>query len=315
MGGTNAPISDLNKLLFIHVPKAGGSTVENSFLFDDRRRALGGKKYLGGHRKLIAFPFDAPECDGYHSFAMVRHPCKRLLSLWAYYSQDLGNPGDQAWVHSHLSPHALTNASEFVKSFEFAQTQSGTGLTRGNGEEKYWNPGLHMHTWPMVAQLLDRSQRQIGVNQVLVMERWNESVNALSDAVNGARSRVGATSRATSTLDRRPLSSVARLAGRGEVDVKGALLTARPLLASHHGSRCDLSFDDDAWRVLLRLYAVDFCAFGFEQVLRRADGSPPPRLQDLTPEKINSRLKKCGLLGRDGPGAWLPSTGFRPRYS
>jgi hypothetical protein len=70
----------------------------------------------------------------------------------------LGNPGDRAWVSSHLPSTALHNVSSFVKFFEKA-TSAQPPLTP-------WNPGKHMHSWPMVAQLLDRSQTRIGVKQV-----------------------------------------------------------------------------------------------------------------------------------------------------
>lgn len=44
-------ISDKYKCIFIHVPKTGGSTIEESCLFDDQRKKT--REAVGGHATAI----------------------------------------------------------------------------------------------------------------------------------------------------------------------------------------------------------------------------------------------------------------------
>ena len=240
-----APISDRHRLIFIHVPKAGGSTIERSPLFNDRRAALGGG-YLGGHRRWDDFAGDAA-CASYHSFAMVRHPCSRLLSLWAYYSQGLGNHCDQAWVSAHVRPLERRNFTEFVL---------GLGA-RG------W-PWHNAHFQTQVGMLLAPGGAAIGVSQVLVMERWAESMARLA-------------------ASRHPPLDVRGLSGDGR--------TQAHALRSGHG-RCVDGYTPETWATLTRLYALDFCALGYGASGPALEEEAPP-IDALLPEALSDRVREC----------------------
>ncbi|KAJ8021259.1 hypothetical protein HOLleu_38406 [Holothuria leucospilota] len=107
-----APVSDDRKLLFIHVPKAGGTSIETSFLFEEQREKLGGH-YLGGHHKITEF--DQVFFENYHKFGIVRHPCSRLISVWGYYSEGLGNTEDKKWVDGFMDNVTHSSFVAFVE--------------------------------------------------------------------------------------------------------------------------------------------------------------------------------------------------------
>ncbi|KAJ8025196.1 hypothetical protein HOLleu_35333 [Holothuria leucospilota] len=156
-----APVSDKRKLLFIHIPKAGGTTIETSFLFDDRRAELNGA-YLGGHNKIIAF--DKEFFKSYYKFSMIRHPCSRLISTWSYYSQGLGNAADRRWVQQHIDNRSLSSFDSFV-----------TETLYPGGTLKVTN---QVHLQPQVNMIFDK-QGNFALNQLLIFENWNESFDAL----------------------------------------------------------------------------------------------------------------------------------------
>lgn len=238
--GAQRPISDAHKLIFVHVAKAGGSTIERSTLFDDRRQALGGK-YLGGHHVAGEYA-DAPGCEGYHKFSMVRHPCSRLLSLWAYYAQRLGNFDDQEFARTHFTKTLLANLTAFL-----------IHLHRSDANWKWQN---HQHFRTQVQTLVTRNGR-CGVDQVLVLERWEESMHRLSSMRPG-------------------------------LDMSGLL--AAHALPSRHGS-CLASYTATAWELMAEMYVMDFCVLGYE-LLPEAEHQAPAAAT-LHPELINARLRKC----------------------
>jgi len=129
--GSSAQISDENQLFFVHIPKAGGSSVENSKLFDDRKR----QGPIGGHHALSLSPFFTPGCVTYHLFTVVRNPGARLFSVWKYYAQRLGNKGDQAWVASHVSKNAQvvgSNTHTVVRAATYSSSDERDSVKPGH---------------------------------------------------------------------------------------------------------------------------------------------------------------------------------------
>jgi hypothetical protein len=74
-------VSDSQRVLFVHVPKTGGSSVDH--LFDtevpDARKIEGRQRHAPYGRLLSA----EPELADYWSFGFVRNPWARLVSWWS----------------------------------------------------------------------------------------------------------------------------------------------------------------------------------------------------------------------------------------
>ena len=85
------------KLIFIHVPKTGGTFVE-------RKLAKLKNKVFGGHSNYIHFKNKIKSIDNYNIFSIVRNPYDRLISAYFYFIKperckydknewkELGNP-------------------------------------------------------------------------------------------------------------------------------------------------------------------------------------------------------------------------------
>ncbi|XP_071812727.1 uncharacterized protein [Apostichopus japonicus] len=234
-----APLSDERKLLFIHIPKAGGTSLETSFLFDDRRRALGGV-YLGGHAKIKAF--DQEFFRSYHKFCMIRHPCSRLISTWSYYSQNLGNHGDALWTQKFMSEASKSSFDWFVE-----KTLYPGGQVRVNNQ---------VHLQPQVGMIFD-DNGNLALNQVLVFENWNESINELGRRIN--------------------------------TDVSS--LRQTHILSSKHKS-CREMYTPKTWHKMIELYAMDFCVLGYSTNLTEVDKYPPLNVQSY---QLSQRYKSCSV--------------------
>lgn len=89
--------NDTNKVLFIHIPKVAGSSIEKS---------LFGTKGSVGHYKAIDFIKDDPEkFQNYYTFAFTRHPLDRFVSAYEYLRQGGRNKYDKAWADEYLLVH------------------------------------------------------------------------------------------------------------------------------------------------------------------------------------------------------------------
>ena len=84
-------ISDKNRCIFVHIPKAAGSSIEQSHLFDDQREKTG--EYVGGHATAEEFRLHDPgKFEEYYKFTFVRNPYARLLSAYIYCHKGGANP-------------------------------------------------------------------------------------------------------------------------------------------------------------------------------------------------------------------------------
>jgi len=101
-----AAISHRRKIVFVHVPKTGGTTIEKSDLFDD---ALAHHN-IGGHMKLNNIL--RPEIESYTRFAVVREPCERFISAFNYLKGGYGNVGDRDW----WKENGISDIDEFVQN-------------------------------------------------------------------------------------------------------------------------------------------------------------------------------------------------------
>jgi hypothetical protein len=87
-----------NKAIFIHVPKAAGSSIKTE---------LYGKP-MYGHRRICQFYADDPEkAAAFFKFAFVRNPWDRMLSAFSYLHQENGSTArDRDFARRHLKHHA-----------------------------------------------------------------------------------------------------------------------------------------------------------------------------------------------------------------
>jgi hypothetical protein len=74
-------VSDTNRVLFVHVPKTGGSTIDKIFdsQVPDARKVKGAQRHHT-YRQLLKIE---PELATYWSCGFVRNPWARMVSWWA----------------------------------------------------------------------------------------------------------------------------------------------------------------------------------------------------------------------------------------
>lgn len=97
------PISHKYKCIFVHIPKAAGTTIQTSEIFSDQRQATG--EYVGGHLTAQGFQKQFPEqFNNYFKFTFVRNPFDRLVSAFIYLSQGGGgNYADREIFEKYLA--------------------------------------------------------------------------------------------------------------------------------------------------------------------------------------------------------------------
>ena len=153
-------ISRENKLIYVHTPKTGGSSVENSVLFDDARFYHA----VGGHFNVEHMTLNAQErgIDGFTKAAHIRHPCSRFISAYAYLKSDICNPGDKKWAKDHIGNLSL---DDFILKLEREPALTGKAHLRP------------LHHW------LFYSDGTFGLDVALCQETWNESLDVLGQYI------------------------------------------------------------------------------------------------------------------------------------
>ncbi|KAL3775027.1 hypothetical protein HJC23_002694 [Cyclotella cryptica] len=150
-------ISRENKVVYIHVPKTGGSTFERSTLFADANA----HHPVGGHLPVEDVMRNAEErgIDGFLTVAHIRHPCSRFISAFEYMKSDKGALGDQSWARKNIGSLSI---DEFV-----LKVQNDPSILS------------KVHFRPMVSFLFYRDG-SFGIDQVICQERWNAGLRRLA---------------------------------------------------------------------------------------------------------------------------------------
>lgn len=154
-------ISQKNKLMYVHIPKVGGSTMENSGLFDDVPNT-------GGHFSIDYMKNDPKgerDEDSFITSAHIRHPCDRFISAFYYLKDKKGNAGDQAWAAQHIGDMSI---DEFVQKHAASK----------------WTLPLALHFAPMHEFLFHQESEEFGIDELLCQEHWQEGVTRLFSRVN-----------------------------------------------------------------------------------------------------------------------------------
>jgi hypothetical protein len=162
-------VSDSNRVLFVHVPKTGGSTIDAMFDSEvgDTRRVDDRARHAPYGRLLAS----EPELADYWSFGFVRNPWARMVSWWSMVSAtfekvDAGDPRAIRKIENH--PQAWLPEGEFRHSFDAFVLE---------GTEKIAKVGR-----PQIATL--RGRKGAMVDFVGRVENFNNDVNI-------ARERLG----------------------------------------------------------------------------------------------------------------------------
>ncbi|XP_071853024.1 uncharacterized protein [Apostichopus japonicus] len=222
-------ISEVNKLIFIHISKSGGEHLERSFLFDDRRKEVNGH-YLGGHHPIRSF--DKSIFHGYVKIGVLRHPCSRLISVWRLLSNR-----NIKWMEGKMDNETSSNFPAFVeKTLEHISIE----------EEEHLKSQVGM---------LFHDDEKFGLDQHLVYESWNESMDVLSNLI---KSDVSSLKMKLSALD-------------GNDD-------------------CTEMYTSTSWEKMLDLYAMDMCVLGYSRDITATNVLPP---LSWTPETFTERYKHC----------------------
>ncbi|CAE7194858.1 unnamed protein product [Symbiodinium natans] len=146
-------ISRINKVIFVHVPKTGGSTIEQSKLFYDAKK----HHPVGGHTHAEKMRNLAP---GFRSFSMVRHPCERFISAFTYTLTRAPEP-ELAWHHKNIGSR---NVTAYVASSDF-------------GGDVFWK---FLHFRPQHSFLFFHNGT-FGVDLLMCQDNWTKSMQRLRE--------------------------------------------------------------------------------------------------------------------------------------
>jgi hypothetical protein len=112
-------VSDSRRVLFVHVPKTGGSSIDRIFDTEvpDSRRVPGRQRHAPYRRLLVA----EPDLADYWSFGFVRNPWARMVSWWTmlgrvFQDAEAGHPGAQAKLRNH--PEVWLVEGEYRDDFD-----------------------------------------------------------------------------------------------------------------------------------------------------------------------------------------------------
>lgn len=228
-------ISRVNELIYVHVPKTGGTTIEKSSLFLDARQMNGmgiRKRPVGGHSPIGALKIHSKE-RGFIAAAHIRHPCERFISAFRYLTSTKCNKGDKRYADKHIGDMTID---------EFVMDSHNKGW-RGFGD---WPHFEKQHLF-----LID--ENQFGVDQILCQEQWNEGIERLYHSVG---------------LEEVPSYLLSNKKSTEESSTKTT--NSGHLLKIHHESCADLK--PFTRQSLERYYAMDYCLFEYGQIPSREDG-------------------------------------------
>jgi hypothetical protein len=154
-------ISRENSLLYVHIPKTGGSTFEKSSLFND----AGSHHKVGSHHHIDSMMENAEErqLSNFVKASHIRHPCDRFISAYAYLSSDKCNEGDAEWARRHIGDKSIDDfALELEKDLDLR---------------------LQAHFMPMWPFLF-HPDGTFGIDVAMCQETWNQGLDKLANGFN-----------------------------------------------------------------------------------------------------------------------------------
>ncbi|KAJ8041456.1 hypothetical protein HOLleu_12277 [Holothuria leucospilota] len=168
--------------------------------------------------------FDQSLLEHYHKFTFIMHPCLRLLKIWEAVSKPTANVSFTSFLNGGLPP---------------------------------WKPLLLFGEKRVKTQteILFEDHRQVYLDQIMVLERWNESL--------------------------------LELMRRAKIDSEGFHAIGAMSL---NNTQCSHLYTQETWLKMTNSYAMDFCVFKYSTKVNETHIIPP---LDLTMQVITSRYNAC----------------------
>lgn len=101
------------RVLFVHIPKAGGTTVERGL---QAAQPAGRRRQFYGHTFLSSYQRELKDFDEYFSFTVVRNPFTRMVSAWNYMRKNAHQSGYKPyWEILERNGCGIGNSSDFTR--------------------------------------------------------------------------------------------------------------------------------------------------------------------------------------------------------
>lgn len=155
------------RLSYVHIPKTGGSTVEYSSLFHEKRR-YGGLR-PSSHYSVRQLRKSAPN---FTVATHVRNPCDRFVSAFRYVRYDKRSKGLRPYVDK-FGLSNLTSVTELVEWLD-ETPERWRKLKR-----------QIVHFRDMLSWVLNDDET-FGVDVVMCQENWNEGVKRLLEQLDSS---------------------------------------------------------------------------------------------------------------------------------
>ena len=157
--------SKKHRCIFVHIPKAAGSSIEQSSIFDDRREEANNKYAATGHTPIKNFKKNLGEAfDGCLKFTFVRNPYSRLYSAYRFLQKGGLNP-DDAKIFNTFPEDVRNDFNEFVGFLNIQHINS------------------ILHIKPQYSFVTD-NENKIPIDFIGKLETFNEDCIKLSKLLN-----------------------------------------------------------------------------------------------------------------------------------
>ena len=155
-------ISRENQLLYVHVPKTGGSTIETSRLFAD--------KPIPASSHFTIDQMTAQEgTSGFVTAATIRHPCDRFVSAWQYTKHDARARGAKSIANKYA-----INDYDTIDAWVRYLDQHPTHWTKLQRKVVHFTP---MTFWTF------HNNDTFGIDVVLCQEEWGDGIERLAEVL------------------------------------------------------------------------------------------------------------------------------------
>jgi hypothetical protein len=152
------------KLAYVHIPKTGGTTMEDSSLFD-RKRKLG--MAPRSHFSIRALK-NTSNVENFLFATHIRHPCERFVSAFLYLRYD-------------SRAKAMRDLARQYGVFDFLTVEDFIDWI---DERQYWSSlllsGSLFHFRPMYYWILDDCSESFGIDIVMCQDHWKDGIHNLA---------------------------------------------------------------------------------------------------------------------------------------
>lgn len=156
-------ISRKNKLVYVHIPKTGGSTIERSKLFEDADIPMGHMyiwQMMKGSKKT--------GISNFVTATTVRHPCERFISAFRYLTSDKCHESDKKLTEEMIGDLTLDQYVHQLRQIQWKRVQQ--------------------HFTPQYKFVVNKDERSVGVDNILCQEHWDEGIQRLENAIGTTES-------------------------------------------------------------------------------------------------------------------------------